>query len=159
MDKQENRKYEMLFWSIALPGFGQLLNGKIIKGLIFIALEFLVNVQANFNEVIISSFQGDIQAAIQQTDYQWLMFYPCLYMFAIWDAYRDAGGGKAPYAFFPFVFAAYFVTTGLIYSDRITIIGVLLGPVFLPMLSLVPGIVIGYFIRALFLKRFMQQND
>src|SRR5699024_1922917 len=56
--------------------------------------------------------------AIQQVDYQWIMFYPCIYMFAIWDAYKDAGGG-GPYAFLPFVFAAYFGTIGVIYSSEI----------------------------------------
>ena len=78
---------ERLLWSIALPGFGQFLNGKLIKGMVIVFLEFLINVQANFNGVIISSFHGDIEKAIAETDYLWLMFYPCLYMFAMWDAY------------------------------------------------------------------------
>ena len=94
-------------WSIALPGLGQLLNGKFLKGLLLIILEILINVQSNFNKVIIYSFQGDIKSAIDQTNYQWLMFYPCLYMFSIWDAYRDAERGKSPYSFLPFVFSAY----------------------------------------------------
>jgi TM2 domain-containing membrane protein YozV len=68
---------EKLLWSIALPGFGQFLNGKLIKGIIIVFLEFLINVQANFKEVIISSFHGEIEKAIGQADYQWLMFYPC----------------------------------------------------------------------------------
>lgn len=81
-----NNKHEKLFWSIALPGFGQILNGKFLKGFLFIALEFLVNVQSNFNEVILLSFHGEIEKAIQQTNYGWLMFYPCLNFFAMWDA-------------------------------------------------------------------------
>jgi len=80
-----NRK-EALLWSIALPGFGQFLNGKLIKGIVFVFLEFLINVQANLNEVTISSFHGEIEKAIEQANYQWLMFYPCLYFFAMWDA-------------------------------------------------------------------------
>src|SRR5699024_11039626 len=92
---------EKLLWSIALPGFGQLLNGKYIKGIVFIFLEFLVNVQGNLNKVIFLSFHGEIEQAIQQADYQWIMFYPCLYFFAIWDAFKDAGGGKKPYSFLP----------------------------------------------------------
>jgi TM2 domain-containing membrane protein YozV len=35
---------ETLLWSIALPGFGQFLNGKYVKGLTLLFLEFLVNV-------------------------------------------------------------------------------------------------------------------
>lgn len=138
---------EKLLWSIALPGLGQFLNGKFLKGAILLIFEFLVNVQANFNEVIILSFQGDIQKAIEQTDYGWLMFYPCLYFFAMWDAWKDGGGGKDRYSFLPFVFSACSVTTGLILSQKITIFGVLFGPVWLPMLFLIPGIVIGLIIR------------
>ena len=62
------------------------------------------------------------------------MFYPCVYFYAMWDAYRDAGGVRNPFAFFPFVFAAYFVTVGLMYSSKVMLFGKLLGPVWLPML-------------------------
>ncbi len=98
---------EKLLWSIALPGFGQLFNGKYLKGLLLIFLEILVNVQANINIAILLSFIEEIEKAIQETDFQWLMFYPCLYFFAMWDAYKDAGGGKKPYSFLPFVIGAY----------------------------------------------------
>ncbi|MED4206482.1 hypothetical protein [Neobacillus mesonae] len=138
---------EALFWSIALPGFGQLLNGKWIKGIVFVALEFLINAQANFNIAIISSFHGNIDLAIQQINFQWLMFYPCLYFFAMWDAFKDAGGGKKRYSFLPFAFSAYFVTVGLIYSTKLRIFGVLLGPVWLPMLSVIPGVAVGLLLQ------------
>ncbi|AZV43255.1 membrane protein [Peribacillus asahii] len=75
--------FEKLMWSIALPGFGQYLNGKYFKGTVLLILEFLINVQANFNQVILLSFHGEIGDAIQHADYQWLMFYPCLYLFAM----------------------------------------------------------------------------
>ncbi|MCQ6281977.1 hypothetical protein [Bacillus sp. EB600] len=141
------RAIERLLWSIALPGFGQFLNGKFVKGLTFVFLEFLVNVQANFNEIIILSFHGNIQAAIRQTNYQWLMFYPCLYFFAMWDAYRDAGGGKKAYSYVPFVMMAYFVTVGLIYSSSLQIFGILFGPVWLPMIFVIPGLIVGLSIQ------------
>ncbi|MGG0369755.1 hypothetical protein [Priestia endophytica] len=134
---------EKLLWSIALPGFGQILNGKLIKGILIIFLEILINLQANFNEVIILSFHGEIVSAIEQTNYKWLMFYPCLYFFAMWDAFKDAGGGKERYSFLPFVFGAYFVTVGLIYSSSLKLFGLLFGPVWLPMLFLIPGVGIG----------------
>ncbi|KAB2489843.1 hypothetical protein F8155_22655 [Priestia endophytica] len=134
-------------WSMALPGFGQYLNGKYFKGTVLLILEFLIHVQANFNEAIILSFRGDISLAIQQTDYPWLMFYPCVYFFAMWDAFKDAGGGKDRYSFLPFMFGAYFVTVGVIYSSTLTILGVVWGPVWLPMLFVLPGVVIGLVIR------------
>jgi len=144
MKKRErnSRAIEMLFWSIAFPGFGQFLNGKLIKGIVLIFLEFVINVQANLNTVIVYSFHGEINKAIQQVDYQWIMFYPCIYMFAIWDAYKDAGGG-GPYAFLPFVFAAYFGTIGVIYSSEI------LGPIWLPITFLILGSFIGFGIKGI----------
>ena len=68
-----------------------------------------------FKEIIVSSFHWNIQTAIVQADFQWLMFYPCLYFFAM-DTYRDAGGGKSPFSLLPFVFSAYFVPYGVIFS-------------------------------------------
>nr|WP_239587595.1 hypothetical protein [Bacillus pakistanensis] len=134
-------------WSIALPGFGQYLNGKYFKGTVLLMLEILINVQSNFNQVILLSFHGEISDAIKHADYQWLMFYPCLYFFSMWDAVKDADGEKDPYSFLPYVFAAFFVTMGLIFSSNLTVFGVLLGPVWLPVLFVFPGIIIGLIIR------------
>ena len=139
--------FEKLMWSIALPGFGQYLNGKYFKGTVLLILEFLINVQSNFNQVILLSFHGEISDAIKHADYQWLMFYPCLYFFSMWDAVKDVGGAKDPYSFLPYVFAAFFVTVGLIFSSNIMIFGVLLGPVWLPILFVFPGVIIGGIIK------------
>lgn len=155
---QKNNKLEMLLWSVALPGFGQLLNSKYIKGIVLIGLEFLVNIRANFNQVIILSFHGKIQEAIEQTNYLWLMFYPCLYFFAIWDAFKDAEGDNKPLAFLPFVFSAYFVTVGLIFSTKLRIFGVLFGPIWLPILFLPIGIGVGAIIRMVLLKSWLRKQ-
>ncbi|WP_180827441.1 hypothetical protein [Bacillus sp. UMB0728] len=149
-------KLEAILWSIALPGFAQLLNRKFLKGIVLIFLEFLVNVNSHFNMVILYSFQGNIREAIEATNYQWLMFYPCLYMFAMWDAYRDAKGETPPYSYFPFVFGAYFVTIGLMYSPSLKLGQILFGPVWLPILSLFPGLLIGYFLKCLLMRMKVQ---
>lgn len=140
------KKHEALLWSIALPGFGQFLNGNLFKGSVFIILEILVNILSNFNLAILYSFTGEIQKAIDVTNYQWLMFYPCLYMFAMWDAYRNADGEVNSFSYIPFVFGAFFITIGLIYSTSLKVFRVIIGPVFLPMLSLVPGLLLGFII-------------
>ncbi|MFA9557518.1 hypothetical protein ACERII_09450 [Evansella sp. AB-rgal1] len=144
---------ESLLWSIALPGFPQILNGRYVKGFIFVFLEILINVQANFNEIIIFSFLGDIEQAITNTNYLWLMFYPCLYFFAMYDAYRDAGGNKQRYSSIPFVFCAYFVTFGLILSPKFTIFGHLIGPMWLPMSFVIPGLIVGTIIKKVLIKK------
>lgn len=128
------KKHEAILWSIGLPGVGHFLNGSVFKGSLFIFLEFLINVQSNFNLAIIYSFTGEINKAIDVTNFQWLMFYPCLYMFAMWDAYREADGEMNSYSYIPFVLGAFSITIGLIYSISFRISGVIIGPVFLPML-------------------------
>lgn len=149
---KKSKKLAAILWSIALPGFGQLLNQKYIKGLLLIGLEFIINVMGNFNKIIIYSFQFKIEEAIEATNYLWLMFYPCIYFFAIWDAYKDAGGGERPFAYLPLVFSAYFVTVGLIFSSKLRVFGYLIGPMWLPMLFLPIGLSIGAFIQWILLK-------
>ncbi|SFM01165.1 hypothetical protein [Pelosinus propionicus] len=143
---------EKVFWSIAFPGFGQILNGKIAKGLLFIFLEFSINVNANLNEVIIFSFTGDISQAIAKTNYEWMMFYPCVYSFAIWDAFRDAGGGKSLYSFLPTVFCAYIGTLGVTYSPFFEIFGTRLGPILLGLMGMVSGALIGWIAQAIIIR-------
>lgn len=145
-------KLEAVFWSIALPGFSQLLAGQLWKGTLFVGLEFIINVYSHFNSAIMYSFMGEIDKAVHVLNYQWLMFYPCLYMFAMWDAYRSAMPEKEELSFLPFVFSAYFVTVGLMYSTKLKLFGVFLGPVFLPMIFVIPGVVTGLLIRWLILK-------
>lgn len=146
-----DKPLERLLWSIALPGFGQLLNKRYIKGIIFIILEVLINVQANFNSIIMYSFNGETKRAFEEANYLWLMFYPCLYFFSMWDAYKDAGGGNRPFSFLPFVSCAYFVTVGLMLSEKIKVYGTILGPVWLPMIFVIPGMAFGLFVREVLL--------
>ncbi len=143
---------EKALWSVAIPGFGQLLNGKYFKGSILIFLEFLINMKAHINTLIVSSFLGKTELAVQQADYQWLMFYPCVYLFSIWDAYRDAEKKEVPLLYLPFALSAYIETTGVVYSKTFRINGFLLGPIFLPMLCIFIGLGVGFILRYIILK-------
>ncbi|CAM3628265.1 hypothetical protein [Marinicrinis lubricantis] len=143
-----SEQLERICWGVALPGFGQLLNGKYIKGLFFTVVEVIINLQSNLNEVILYSFLGQIGHAIQLANYDWLMFYPCFYIFSIWDAYKDAGGGTTKYAVLPCAFGAYFGTVGVMYSR------VWLGPVWLGLGLFFVGMFIGNLLR----KRMIRQN-
>jgi hypothetical protein len=150
IDDMTRNQVEKLLWSIALPGLGQLLNKKYIKGLLLIFLEFLINVQAHFNQIIMFSFQGKIESAIQTVNYQWLMFYPCVYFFGLWDAVRDAQDEHSAFSFVPYVITAYSITVGVIYSDKLKIFGVLWGPVWLPILFCFFGVAIGLLLKKIF---------
>ena len=144
-------KLEAVLWSIAFPGFPQLLAGEYVKGILFVGMEIIFNVISHFNMGIMLSFLGKTKKAAEIVDYQWLMFYPCLYMFAMWDAYKMALDGNEKYAYLPFVFSAYTVTIGLMYSPKVFIGFVFLGPIFTPMFFLLPGLAVGFILRALLL--------
>lgn len=81
------------------------------------------------------------------------MFYPCIYFFAMWDAFKDSGGGKEPFSFLPFVFSAYFVTVGTIYSSKFSLFGVLLGPIWLPIISVIPGLLVGFVLKRILSRK------
>ncbi|PLR82132.1 hypothetical protein CVD25_09070 [Bacillus canaveralius] len=152
-------KLEAVLWNIALPGFSQLLIGQFFKGAFFVVLEIIINVCSHFNAAIIFSFLGEIDRAIEVTNFQWLMFYPCLYMFAMWDAYRTAMPEDEQLSYLPFVFAAYTITVGLMLSTRLRLFGILFGPVFLPMIFLLVGLLIGFTLRFILLKVRRNQTD
>jgi len=147
MSIQMKSPLEMVFWSIAFPGFGQILNGRIVKGFVFLALEFLINVNSNINQAILLSFLGDIRQAIEVANYQWMLFYPCVYVFAIWDAYRDAGAVLSRFSFLPSVCSAYCGTIGVIFSPVFTFFTVTFGPIWLGILGMLIGAVIGFLIK------------
>lgn len=153
----KTHKLETILWSIAFPGFGQLLNGHLIKGFVFIFLEFVINVNSSFNNAIMLSFLGKIPEASKVVDHQWLMFYPCVYMYAMYDAYKFAEGKNPRLSFVPFAFGAYFVTIGLMYSPKV-FFGISFGPIWLPMLFLIPGIGIGFIIRYFLIKLTFKPN-
>ena len=152
------RGLEKALWSIAIPGFGQFLNKKYFKGIVLVFLEFLINTNANINTIIVSSFLGETELAVKQANYQWLMFYPCVYLFSIWDAYKDGTDKESPLLFLPFALAAYLETVGVIYSKTFRISGVLLGPIFLPMASIFIGLGIGFLIRFCILRFFIKKQ-
>ena len=106
----------------------------------------------NFNVVIISSFHGESKKPLLKLITYGLCFYPCLYFFAMWDAYKDVGGGNRKYSYLPFVFCAFFVTVGCIYSSTFKIFGFLFGPIWLPILCVIPGIWIGLLLMKIIKK-------
>jgi hypothetical protein len=150
--KKSITKTEGILWSIALPGFPQLLAGHLFKGTLFVLLEVFINVLSNFNQGIMYSFLGKTHMAASTIDYQWLMFYPCLYMFAMWDAYKLALEKEEEYAYLPFVLSAYLVTVGLMYSPKVYLFGKFIGPIFFPMMCVIPGVFLGLALRSFLLK-------
>ena len=47
------------WWSAALPGFGHILLGQYIKGILLFVWEIVINVGSNLNLGLVSTLQGD----------------------------------------------------------------------------------------------------
>ncbi|MPM98890.1 hypothetical protein SDC9_146080 [bioreactor metagenome] len=93
------------------------------------------------------SFNGHIIESIKATNYEWIMFYPCIYTFAIWDAYKDAGGHNSGYSFLPAVFGAYLGTLGVVFSRETISMAMLLGPIWFGILGMLTGAAVGLLLK------------
>lgn len=52
--EKKDKIIESILWSIALPGFPKILNGRYLKGILFIILEFLINVMQTLMKLYVS---------------------------------------------------------------------------------------------------------
>jgi hypothetical protein len=148
-----NKKVEAVAWNLFFPGLAQItVTKRLGKGVFFFLLILLININARINEIVILSLKGETQRAVGVTDYQWLLFYSCLYFFALWEGYRECGGINEQYAFIPFVFSGYMTTIGIVFSPSIHLSGFLLGPLWLPVIVAVISFLIGMLLRTILLK-------
>ena len=76
--------------SVFIPGFGQIYNQNYLFGSILIILEVLINTLGKINLSIYYSFNGEFLKSHEILNYQWALFYPCVYAFAQWHAYNEA---------------------------------------------------------------------
>lgn len=143
-----------MLWSVCIPGFGQFYNRDYVIGLLLFIIEIVVNVNSKLNLAILYSFTGQTSLAVEVVDYQWVLFYPCLYAYSLWQAYnkaveinwinKGAGPDGPPLRFNgAFLGAAFCGTLGLIYSPVI-------GPVFGGILGMSAGAAAGEVAARLF---------
>lgn len=143
-----------MLWSVCIPGFGQLYNRDYVIGVLLFIIEIVVNVNSKLNLAIVYSFTAQTLLAAQVVDYQWLLFYPCVYAYSLWQAYNKAveinwlnkgAGPDGPPLHFngAFIGSAFCGTLGVIYSPVI-------GPVFGGILGMSVGAAAGFFTEKLF---------
>ncbi|GLI06553.1 hypothetical protein YDYSG_25830 [Paenibacillus tyrfis] len=83
------KPWVIAWWSAAFPGFGHLLLGSHIKGLILILWEIGINMQSGINKSMVYSFTGHVDLSKQVLNPRWLLLYIPVYIYAIWDSYRS----------------------------------------------------------------------
>ena len=77
-------------WSALLPGFGHIYNSRALKSVVILTWAMAIIHFSHVNDVIIATFTGAYQKESNPVNYQWLMFFPSIYIFSIWDSYSDA---------------------------------------------------------------------
>lgn len=88
--KDYKSPWAAFLWSIAMPGCGQIYNRDWFLGLLLLASEFIINCKSNLNQAIFLSFHFDLAQARTIIDYQWGLFYPSIYTYALWNAFNRA---------------------------------------------------------------------
>ncbi len=80
----------IMWWSAAIPGYGHVMLCKYVTGFLFIAWEFLVNVNSKLNTAILYTFLGRFDEAIDVINLNWILLYAPVYLFSMWDSRRVA---------------------------------------------------------------------
>lgn len=78
-----------VFFSFILGGMGQIYNCQYVKGFILLFWVFIINYYSQFNHLLVKTLTGK-EIFLQQIDWQWLLFYPSIIVFCIWDSYVGA---------------------------------------------------------------------
>jgi hypothetical protein len=106
--------------SILMPGMGQVYNGRLLRGIIFLIIEHFDNMLAHINYAIYLDFNGLHEEAVASINFQYLLFYPGFYAYVIWDAwyYAKPGADKTKTAV-PFVIGGFLGEFAAIYSSHL----------------------------------------
>lgn len=78
-----------MVWSALTPGLGQLYGGSTIVGTFVLGWWIFVCYKAMAVRTWLYTFLGDFSAAIAIVDWQWFLFLPSMYAFAIYQAYAS----------------------------------------------------------------------
>lgn len=80
--------WTVVWWSAALPGFGQVLVGRVTSGSVLFIWELVVNTQAHLNLAILYAFTGHYDMAVGVVDTRWLLLYVPVWTFAMYNSHR-----------------------------------------------------------------------
>ncbi len=78
-----------LVWSFLSPGLGQLYSGSMVVGTLILAWWIYICYKAEAVRTWLYSFLGDYTYATELVDWQWFLFLPSMFTFAIYHAYTS----------------------------------------------------------------------
>ncbi|MGE5674778.1 MAG: hypothetical protein ACM3XM_13055 [Mycobacterium leprae] len=77
------------FWSLGSVGLGQLYCSKTLKAVVLTAWYLVILFKSGFSLAVYYTAVGRFDLVGQVVDYQWLLFWPSIYIFGICDSYDD----------------------------------------------------------------------
>jgi hypothetical protein len=77
------------FLSLFLGGGGHFYNAKHIKAIMLMSWHLAIWLNSGLNRALIATAHGEWGQVHQLIDYQWLLFWPSIHMFNVWNAYND----------------------------------------------------------------------
>jgi hypothetical protein len=86
-----------MIWSFFTPGLGQLYGGSTVVGTFVLAWWIYVCYKAEIVRSFLYSFQGDFNHAAAIVDWQWFLFIPSMYAFAMYQAYASVNESNTLY--------------------------------------------------------------
>lgn len=118
--KDNHMRIIAVFFSLLMPGVGQIYNNQIMKGIIFLLIEHYENIFGKINKAIQLDFNGYHQQALDVVNFDGILFYPGFYAFVAWDAWYHAkeGANKAISAI-PFLIGGFLGLFGAIYASKL----------------------------------------
>ncbi|MGG4166341.1 hypothetical protein ABEW00_02485 [Rossellomorea vietnamensis] len=126
--------------SFTMPGLGQIYNRDLLKGIVLLLLEHIVNRLSHINSAIMLSFNGEHLQALNQVNYEFALFYPGFYTLCVFDSVLNAQEDPNKDCSLWFIFSGLAGCLGIIYGRFIPM------PLFLVGLAMICLMVIGTYV-------------
>ena len=105
--------------SILMPGLGQLFNKQFFKAIVLLFIEHTINRLSHLNTGLMLSFNGNHQEALQILNYEYVLFYPGLYVFFVYDSVINTESKYNKNSAFYFCLSGLVGTFGVLYGRYI----------------------------------------
>lgn len=77
------------FWSATITGFGQFYNDRGLKSLIMMGWYLAVVLKSGLSTAAFYTVTGRLDEVLAALDFQWLLFWPSIWVFGVVEAYAD----------------------------------------------------------------------
>ncbi len=80
------------FWAAALGGAGHFHNMQLVKGIMLMSWHLAIWLNSGMSKAVFYTLIGRTDLIAEVINYQWLLFWPSVHMFNVWNAWVDCIG-------------------------------------------------------------------